>query len=141
MVSRCTKPNYTGFHKYGGAGIGVYAGWKGREGFVAFCEHIGPRPTMAHQIDRIDGTKGYEPGNVRWATSQEQNRNRKDNVNLTLHGETHCMAEWAERLGVTRQSLHKRINKWGVERALTAPRRNYPEAGLSALRQQGGSER
>lgn len=27
-------------------------------------------------IDRIDNNKGYEPGNIRWATAKEQTKNR-----------------------------------------------------------------
>lgn len=31
-------------------------------------------------LDRIDVNKGYEPGNVRWATAQEQAQNRRDYI-------------------------------------------------------------
>lgn len=133
MVSRCTNPNYTGWQKYGGAGIFVDPSWIGQGGLAAFTAHIGERPSKLHQIDRIDGTKGYVPGNVRWATPTEQNRNRKDNVLLTSDGETMTMSAWAERLGITRQSMQKRLRKWGVEQALHQPRRSYKTAGRAAL--------
>lgn len=134
MVSRCTKPNYTGWHKYGGAGIRVYEDWIGPAGFARFVEHIGPRPSPIYQIDRIDGLRGYVPGNVRWATPTEQNRNRKDNVILSAHGKTMTMSAWAEELGLTRQSMHKRLQKWGLERALSAPRRSYrARKGVSSI--------
>lgn len=141
MVSRCTKPTYTGYWKYGAAGITVHPAWIGAGGFQKFIEHIGPRPSPVHQIDRINSAGNYEPENVRWATPTQQNRNRKDNVSITFGGETLCMSEWAERLGVTRQSLHKRIANWGVERAISVPRKNYPKSKVAALSQhQGGTD-
>ena len=54
---------------------------------MAFYQHIGPRPSTSHSVDRIDNSKGYEPGNVRWATATEQARNRRNNVVTEINGE------------------------------------------------------
>lgn len=43
--------------------------------FDEFFEHLGPRPDN-HSVDRIDPLGHYEIGNVRWATVQEQAKNR-----------------------------------------------------------------
>lgn len=75
MIGRCHEPSNGSYHKYGAKGITVCPAW--RDSFIAFYQHIGPRPTSRHTIDRIDGTKGYEPGNVRWATYSEQNLNKE----------------------------------------------------------------
>jgi len=75
MVQRCTNPKAKGFEWYGGRGISLHSEW--RVSFRSFMDHIGPRPSKYHSIDRIDNSKGYEPGNVRWATSMEQAANRR----------------------------------------------------------------
>lgn len=40
-------------------------------------ENLGPRPSKKHSMDRIDNDAHYEPGNLRWATRQEQARNKR----------------------------------------------------------------
>ena len=72
---RCTNPNNNGYPEYGGRGITFFEGWK--NDFDAFLRHIGPKPTPQHSLDRIDNERGYEPGNVRWATKTEQINNRR----------------------------------------------------------------
>ncbi len=49
------------------------------EDFTAFLEDIGKIPEGMEgrvSVDRIDNTKGYVEGNVRWATDTEQARNK-----------------------------------------------------------------
>lgn len=74
-LQRCENPHHRLYKHYGGRGITVCASW--RESFTAFYEHIGPRPSPDHSLDRVDNDSGYRPGNVRWATTLEQNRNRQ----------------------------------------------------------------
>lgn len=74
MKQRCHNKKQPHFPRYGGKGIAVCDEW--RKSFAAFYEHMGDPPTLEHSIDRIDGTKGYEPGNCRWATPLEQRHNR-----------------------------------------------------------------
>ena len=79
MINRCTNPNYQHYQHYGEKGIAVCEEW--RASFEAFYLHIGPRP-VGYTLDRIDPSGNYEPGNVRWADSKEQSRNRRG-VKLT----------------------------------------------------------
>jgi hypothetical protein len=62
-------------------GITVADEWLGPDGFAAFLDHVGPAPSPAHSLDRIDNNSGYRPGNVRWATCQEQARNTSSYIN------------------------------------------------------------
>lgn len=41
--------------------------------FTLFLVDMGECPSEHHTIDRRDSRKGYEPGNCRWATTEEQN--------------------------------------------------------------------
>ena len=46
---------------------------------MEFLEHIGPRPSGEHSLDRINPFGNYEPGNVRWATAEVQANNKREN--------------------------------------------------------------
>lgn len=108
---------------YGGRGIRVCERWL--ESFAAFLEDMGPRPSPEHSIDRFPNQNGnYEPGNCRWATAKEQGRNRRDNVLIERNGETLCVAEWAERYGISPVMLNGRLAAgWEFEAAVSTPPR------------------
>jgi hypothetical protein len=75
MIQRCYDPNAINYSYYGGRGVRVHEPW--RTSFELFLADVGHRPSVGHSLDRVDGTKGYVPGNVRWATVQQQTDNRR----------------------------------------------------------------
>lgn len=108
MNSRCYNKNHPRYMEWGGRGITVCDEW--RKDFLAFYRYLGPRPSPLHSVDRIKGDKGYEPGNVRWATKREQSANRPSFCHqITIDGMTRTASEWARISGRCRKTIVKRV--------------------------------
>ncbi len=123
MISRCHNPLDQNFAHYSARGITVCARW--RESFDAFLSDAGPRPSTGHSLDRIDNDRGYEPGNVRWATATEQARNRSSVRYVTVNGERLVLTEAAAKYGVRRKLIAWRLsNGWSEHEAVTVPSQN-----------------
>jgi hypothetical protein len=120
MIVRCYSPNYIDFAHYGGRGITVCDRW--RNSFVAFLEDMHERPSPKHSVERQDTNGNYEPDNCIWATSKEQNNNKRNNRLITLHGVTRTVTQWAEELGCSSKTLFARIYLgWDDKAVLTIP--------------------
>ena len=131
MIARCENPNHSAYARYGGRGVRVCRRW--RKSFTAWLADMGPPPTPRHTIDRIDNDDDYKPSNCRWATNKANCRNKKTSQFIEWGGERLHIAEWAERLGMSQQTLVYRITFWSLEKAFTTPvrldSRNRPTAG------------
>lgn len=119
MLARCRNPRHAAFSNYGGRGIEVCPAWSG---FGSFLADLGPRPSSAYSIERIDNDGPYSPKNCHWALDSEQRRNHRRNRVLTVNGESLCVADWAARLGVTSKCLEHRLARgWDETRTVTVP--------------------
>lgn len=121
MRQRCSKPNNSGWHKYGAKGIRVCDEWdRNFEAFRDWAYAHGYDDTLT--IDRIDTKGNYEPGNCRWVTQKIQQNNRSNNVKLTYQGDTHSAIEWAEILSIPLQIIYDRYYRgWDVNRIFEQP--------------------
>lgn len=136
MMSRCYTPTNPSYPRYGGRGITVCNRWRfgenGKHGFVCFLEDMGRKPSRTHSIDRHpDNNAGYGPGNCRWATQAEQQRNRRSNVIVEVRGEKMCATDAALRYGIKPAAFYDRLRRgWPMERIISEPPR--PERGRRA---------
>lgn len=137
MRRRCTDPRRSNYRFYGGRGITVCERWQSFENFVA---DMGPKPDGGHTIDRIDCNRGYEPGNCRWATWKEQQRNRRNNHRLTIEGVMLTVIEWAEQGNLDPEIVYRRLKRgWLPTDAVTLPsgsRRPNRHHGSAVVRTQ-----
>lgn len=107
MISRCENSKHHQYKDYGGRGISIWEPW--RHSFGNFFAYIGKRPSSKHTLDRINNNLGYMPGNIRWATWKEQQRNRRSNKRLMHMGVVKTQIEWAEHLGMSPEKLKDQI--------------------------------
>lgn len=118
MKQRCTNPNTDGYHRYGGRGIKVCSEWM--DSFEAFLSDMGARPDGT-SLERINSDDGYHPGNCKWASSEEQSRNRCDNRIIEAFGDLMTLTDAAKKYNISRGCLTARLRKMNAEDALTIP--------------------
>jgi hypothetical protein len=117
MKHRCSNEDCAAYPNYGGRGIVVCAEWAAS--FGAFLRDMGEPPTAKHSLDRIDNNRGYEPGNVVWATVKQQNNNKRTNKTIEFGGKSMTAAAWDQWLGFKPGLVSQRLKKgWPIERAL-----------------------
>jgi hypothetical protein len=134
MLERCLYQKHHCYSDYGKRGIDVCDRWI--FSFQYFLDDMGERPTVKHTLDRIDPNGNYTPDNCRWATPQEQARNKRDTLKLTFQGETKPLISFAEEYDIPYATLHARITKgWSTEKAITTPvaRRQQRRPPLTAF--------
>jgi DNA-binding XRE family transcriptional regulator len=109
MRRRCNNSRYVQYKYHGGRGIKVCERWNT---YVNFATDVGPHPGCGLTLDRIDNNRGYEPGNVRWASRQTQARNR-NYCKLDTAKVQQIKAMYNKRAGVTQEVL---AAKFGISR-------------------------
>jgi hypothetical protein len=111
IISRCTIETHSNYKNYGGRGITVCERWLT---FANFLADMGERPPGT-SIDRYPNNDGnYEPGNCRWATSQQQLSNNRRSRFVLVNGSSVTLAEAGRLLGVAYQCFYQRSSDHGV---------------------------
>jgi len=119
MKSRCINPNHRSYGAYGGRGITVCKRWL--SSFEKFFADMGNRPE-GHSLERINNEKGYSPSNCRWASTKDQNNNRRNNVRLVMDGKSQTLTEWADKYDISPITVKSRLKAgWPVADALLRP--------------------
>lgn len=118
MKARCYGNNSPEHYK--NRGIRVCDRWI--NSFESFYEDMGDRPE-GMSLERIDFNADYSPENCRWATQQEQVRNTRRTIFVTVNGEKMCLKDACEIKGIPYARIMSRIHGAGREpqEALDAP--------------------
>lgn len=124
IKGRCLNVKNARYPLYGGRGITLHNDWI--KDFPAFMDYIlsnlGNRPSNNYSLDRIDNNKGYQPGNLRWATQKEQMRNTRSNRHLTINGVTKCISDWCRETGASISQIYGRLKGgWPIDKSLFDP--------------------
>jgi hypothetical protein len=107
MKKRCNNTKNKRYKDYGGRGIKVCEKWLKFENFL---NDIGEIP-KGKSLDRIDNNGDYCPKNCKLSTTKEQNRNKRNNINITYNGKTQCLTDWAKELNTNKQTVIQKLLK------------------------------
>lgn len=132
IKERCYSVSSKDFKDYGGRGIIACDAIKSTP--KSIFDLIGEKPKGA-SIDRIDNNGNYSCGecdqckaigwvkNIRWATTSQQQRNKRTSRLVTFNGETKCVAEWAELFRIPYGKLYARFTRQNMtpEQAFSSP--------------------
>jgi hypothetical protein len=126
MIRRCHNPNHQNYDVYGEKGIFVCEEW--RNDYTTFYEWSlknGYKDGLT--IDRIDGTKGYNPNNCRWVDYYVQHQNKK----VTKRSKTGITGVYAYdygyKVGITRNGVKKDLGTFKTLQGATSARRKAEE--------------
>lgn len=113
---RCLDPNDPAYKDYGGRGITISNEWLD---FGRFYADMGDPPNSGMQIDRRDNNRGYCKENCRWVTSEENNRNRRNNIYVEYDGKIWCASALAYEHGIDNTTfVHRLNNGWSLHDAI-----------------------
>jgi len=123
MKTRCLDRKSGNYQNYGARGIKVSDRWLN---FMNFIADMGPRPFPKHSLDRIDNDGNYCKENCRWATTTEQNNNRRNTIYVILDGQRIPLGEAISKAALPdlpKSLIRERVHRgWDAEAALKTPR-------------------
>ena len=129
MKSRVLYVKDKDYYNYGKRGIKVCEEWLNNfDEFKNWAMENGYQDNLT--LDRIDNNGNYEPGNCRWATNIEQQRNKRNTIYVTYNGETKTLLEWCSVYNIRKDTLYRRLkHNWDIKSALVTPVKKYNRDG------------
>lgn len=120
IIQRCNNPNDQSYSNYGERGIKICDRWL--NSFENFYTDLGPRPTDAHSVDRINNNGHYEPGNCKWSTMDEQSNNKRNNHIVTYRDKEYTLANLAKEHNLKDSIVRDRLRLgWTIENTIETP--------------------
>jgi hypothetical protein len=120
LRARCIDEKNRNYRWYGAKGIKVCDRWL--NSFENFLCDMGSKPSSKHSIERKDVHGNYEPDNCIWATREEQDRNRGNNVFVEIEGEKKTVSEWCREKAIPTATIFARIKRgWTPEKVVNTP--------------------
>ena len=118
ILYRCYNKDDPSYNYYGGRAITICDEWlHDFKVFYNWAINNGYKESLT--IDRIDVNGNYEPSNCRWVDMKIQSRNKRNNINYTIDGETHCIIDWCKILNLNYHTVYTRIHRgWAIGKAL-----------------------
>lgn len=129
MKDRCYNPNSDNYKYYGDRGIIICPEWLGEHGFENFAAWAYSTGYDENAewgectIERKDVNGNYEPNNCEWKTVQEQQKNKRTNIFITINGKTKILQDWCKIYNVSSSMVLYRLKtkKMTPIEAFTAP--------------------
>ena len=127
IKNRCYNKKDQNYQHYGEKGIRLAYEWEyDPQSFCDYVMGLDGYDDPKKSLDRIDGTKGYCKGNLRWSTTIEQQNNKCNNHYVTVDGIRKSVTRWAEENGIDHRTAYARIKLgWSEESAVTVPTRKW----------------
>lgn len=121
MKGRCYRNSEPTYKWYGGRGIIVCDEWL--HDFQAFYDWAmanGYRDDLTIERKDVDGN--YCPENCCWIPLNKQAQNTRATKFLTYNGERKSLSEWSEITGISKGTLHSRIERgWSDKECIETP--------------------
>lgn len=106
MVARCSDESDKDYPNYGARGITVCEEWLSYQSFYEWAISNGYEKGLT--IDRIDNDFGYSPDNCRFVTIQKQERNKRNNIHVTVEGVEMLLVEFCESYHIPYETAYWR---------------------------------